>query len=103
MNQENIIATRKNKVIYREGDNCIKLFDKELYQDRDFLCKRFCDIYIDCEQLDVESLVIKINGLDSLLSYFIVAEKAWRKKSDVYREDCIIALYKIMRQIKIGM
>ena len=44
--------------------------------------------------------VVKINGLESLLSNFIVAEKAWRKKSNVYREDCIIALYKIIRQIK---
>ena len=44
--------------------------------------------------------VIKINALESLLSNFIVAEKALRKKANFYREDCIIALYKIMRQIK---
>ena len=29
MKLENIIATRKNKTIFREGDNCIKLFDNE--------------------------------------------------------------------------
>ena len=28
MNKENIIALRKNKTIYRDGDKCVKLFCK---------------------------------------------------------------------------
>ena len=28
MSEKNIIALRKNKTIYREGDKCIKLFEK---------------------------------------------------------------------------
>ena len=27
MKLENVIAVRKNKVIYRDGENCIKLFN----------------------------------------------------------------------------
>ena len=29
MNLENVIAQRKNKTIYRDGDKCIKGFDAE--------------------------------------------------------------------------
>ena len=36
MKFDNVVATSKNKVIYRDGDNCVKLFD-ELYSKADVL------------------------------------------------------------------
>ena len=36
MKFDTVVATSKNKVIYRDGENCIKLFD-ELYSKADVL------------------------------------------------------------------
>ena len=36
MNLSNVISVRKNKKIYRDGDNCIKVFD-ESYSKADVL------------------------------------------------------------------
>ena len=72
MNQENIIATRKNKVIYREGDNCIKLFDKE-FSKIDVLNEALNQARIEETGLYIPKIkeVLTIDGKWAIVSEYI--------------------------------
>ena len=47
--------------------------------------------------------VIKLKSAENILSEFIGAESAWRQKSTVYREECMISIYRIIRRIRLEL
>ena len=68
----NIIATRKNKVIYRDGDKCIKVFD-ENYSKADVLNEALNQARIEETGLNIPKIlgVDMIDGKWAIISEFI--------------------------------
>lgn len=72
MKLENIIATRKNKTIFREGDNCIKLFDNE-FSKIDVLNEALNQARIEETGLYIPKIkeVLTIDGKWAIVSEYI--------------------------------
>lgn len=47
-----------------------------------------------------EPRVFTVKSCESMISDFAFAENAWRGRSSVLREDCLISLYRIIRRLK---
>ena len=45
MNLETVIAERKNKVIYRDGDRCVKVFNRSLTSSTSLSTRRVWRIW----------------------------------------------------------
>ena len=97
------LVCKSGDCIFLPQGSCYTVSSSEANFERSMHSEK-CGVYAInfkiSEEYTYHPLVVKINGLDRALSNFTVAENAWRKKATVYREDCIIALYKIIRQIK---
>ena len=72
MNTENIIATRPHKVIYRDGDRCIKAFDQE-FSKADILNEALNQARIELSGLPIPKLlgVTEVDGKWAIISEFI--------------------------------
>ncbi len=62
MKFDNIIAERKNKIVYRDGDRCIKLFDKD-FSKADVLNEALNQARVESTGLNIPS-IISVNILD---------------------------------------
>ena len=62
MNFDSIIATRPNKTVYRDGDNCIKVFDKD-YSKADVLNEALNQARVETTGLDIPGIVA-VNTVD---------------------------------------
>ena len=72
MNLENVIAQRKNKTIYRDGDKCIKVFDAE-YSKADVLNEALNQARIEETGLNIPRVlaVTTVDGKWAIVSEFI--------------------------------
>lgn len=72
MNLTNIIAKRKDKTVYRDGDMCIKLFD-ESYNTADVLNEALNQARIEETGLNIPKFreVVKIEGKWAIITDFI--------------------------------
>lgn len=72
MKFENTIAVRKNKVIYRDGDNCIKLFNSE-FSKIDVLNEALNQARIEETGLNIPKIkeVLTIDGQWAIVSEYI--------------------------------
>ena len=72
MKLDNIVSTRKNKVIYRDGDACIKVFD-ESYSKADVLNEALITARIEETGLNIPKLreVTVIDGKWAIVSDYI--------------------------------
>lgn len=72
MKLENIIAIRKNKTIYREGDNCVKLFNSE-FSKKDVLNEALNQARIEEIGLHIPKIkeVLTIDGQWAIVSEYI--------------------------------
>lgn len=72
MNFDQVIAVRKNKTIYRDGDRCIKLFDTE-YSKADVLNEALNQARIEETGLNIPKIleVTTIDGKWAIVSEFI--------------------------------
>ncbi len=72
MNFDQVIAVRKNKTIYRDGDRCIKLFDTE-YSKADVLNEALNQARIEETGLNIPKIleVTMIDGKWAIVSEFI--------------------------------
>jgi len=72
MNFDQVIAVRKNKTIYRDGDRCIKLFDAE-YSKADVLNEALNQARIEETGLNIPKIleVTTIDGKWAIVSEFI--------------------------------
>ncbi len=72
MNLNNIIAERKNKTIYRDGDNCIKVFDAE-FSKADVLNEALNQARVENIGLNVPKIkeVCTIDGKWAIVSEYI--------------------------------
>ena len=72
MNLENVIAQRKNKTIYRDGDKCIKVFDEE-YSKADVLNEALNQARIEETGLNIPRVlaVTTVDGKWAIVSEFI--------------------------------
>ena len=62
MNLDRVIAVRNNKTIYREGDNCIKVFD-EHYSKADVLNEALNQARIEETGLNIP-MVLEVTMVD---------------------------------------
>ena len=69
MKQENVIALRKNKTIYRDGDKCVKLFAKG-YSKADILNEALNQARIEETGLNIPKIkeVLTIDGQWAIVS-----------------------------------
>ena len=72
MNLENVIAQRKNKTIYRDGDKCIKVFDAE-YSKADVLNEALNQARIEETGLNIPHVlaVTTVDGKWAIVSEYI--------------------------------
>lgn len=72
MKLDTVIAVRKNKTIYRDGDRCIKIFDKD-YSKADILNEALNQARIEETGLNIPRVleVTTINGMWAIVSDFI--------------------------------
>lgn len=72
MNMENIICRRKNKVIYRDGDKCIKVFDAD-FSKADILNEALNQARIEQTGLNIPKIlgVTVVEGKWAIISEFI--------------------------------
>ncbi|MGM9589071.1 MAG: phosphotransferase family protein [Faecousia sp.] len=72
MNPENIIATRPNKVVYREGDRCIKVFNAD-FSKADILNEALNQARIEETGLHIPKIlgVTMIDGQWAIITEFI--------------------------------
>lgn len=72
MQSKNTIAVRKNKIIYREGDNCIKLFDTN-FSKIDVLNEALNQARIEETGLNIPKIkeVLTIDGKWAIVSEYI--------------------------------
>jgi len=72
MNLQNVIAQRKNKTIYRDGDKCIKVFDAE-YSKADVLNEALNQARIEETGLNIPRVlaVTTVDGKWAIVSEFI--------------------------------
>ena len=72
MSEKNIIASRKNKTIYREGDKCIKLFEKG-YSKSDILNEALNQARIEETSLNIPRIleVTTIDGCWAIVLEYI--------------------------------
>lgn len=72
MNLENVIATRTGKTIYRDGDNCIKLFDAE-FSKANILNEALNQARIEETNLNIPKIkeVTMIDGKWAIVSQYI--------------------------------
>ena len=72
MNMENIIARRKNKVIYRDGDKCIKVFDAD-FSKADILNEALNQAMIEETGLNIPKIlgVTMVEGKWAIITEFI--------------------------------
>ena len=72
MNLENVIAQRKNKTIYRDGDKCIKVFDAE-YSKADVLNEALNQARIEETGLNIPRVlaVTTVDGKWAIVSEYI--------------------------------
>ena len=72
MNLENVIAQRKNKTIYRDGDKCIKVFDAE-YSKSDVLNEALNQARIEETGLNIPRVlaVTTVDGKWAIVSEYI--------------------------------
>ncbi|MBQ8292471.1 MAG: phosphotransferase [Bacilli bacterium] len=72
MKFENVIAVRKNKTIYRDGDNCVKLFDLE-FSKKDVLNEALNQARIEEIGLHIPKIkeVLTIDGKWAIVSEYI--------------------------------
>ena len=72
MNLNNVIAERKNKTIYRDGDNCIKVFDAE-FSKADVLNEALNQARVENIGLNVPKIkeVCTIDGKWAIVSEYI--------------------------------
>ena len=72
MNLQNVIAQRKNKTIYRDGDKCIKVFDEE-YSKADVLNEALNQARIEETGLNIPRVlaVTTVDGKWAIVSEFI--------------------------------
>jgi len=72
MKLDNIISVRKNKVIYRDGDKCIKVFNEE-YSKADVLHEALTQARIEETGLNIPKVheVIVVDGKWAIVSDFI--------------------------------
>lgn len=75
MELKNVIATRKNKKVYRDGDNCIKLFDED-FSKVDVLNEALNQARVESTGLNVPKIkeVCTIDGKWAIISEFIEGE-----------------------------
>ena len=72
MNLENIIAVRKNKTVYKDGDKCIKMFDTD-YSKADVLNEALNQARVEETGLNIPKIkeVVVIDGKWAIVSEFI--------------------------------
>ena len=72
MKLDKVISVRKNKVIYRDGDKCIKVFD-ESYSKADVLNEALITARIEETGLNIPKLleVTVVDGKWAIVSEFI--------------------------------
>ena len=72
MNLDRIIAVRTNKTVYRDGDNCVKLFDED-FSKVDVLNEALNQARVEETGLNVPKIieVTKIDGKWAIVSEFI--------------------------------
>ena len=72
MNMENIIATRPNKVIYREGSHCIKVFNED-FSKADILNEALNQARIEETGLNIPKIlgVTMVDGKWAIITEFI--------------------------------
>ena len=72
MNLDNVISVRKNKVIYRDGDACIKVFD-ESYSKADVLNEALITARIEETGLNIPKLreVTVVDGKWAIVSDYV--------------------------------
>ena len=75
MNFENVIATRKNKTIYRDGDRCIKLFSED-FSKADVLNEALNQARIETTGLHIPKIleVTTIDGKWAIISEYIAGK-----------------------------
>jgi len=84
LNLSNVIATRSNKTIYRDGDKCIKLFDKD-FSKADVLNEALNQARVEDTELNVPK-ILEVTMIDG--SWVIVCEYINGKTlSDIITED----------------
>lgn len=87
---KNIIAERKNKTIYREGDNCVKLFNSE-FSKKDVLNEALNQARIEEIGLNIPKIkeVLTIDGQWAIVSEYIEGKtlaKLMEENPDKYEE-----------------
>ena len=90
MKFENIIAERKNKTIYRENDNCVKLFNSE-FSKKDVLNEALNQARIEEIGLHIPKIkeVLTIDGQWAIVSEYIEGKtlaKLMEENPDKYDE-----------------
>ena len=72
MNLDNVIATRKNKTIYRDGDRCIKVFDAD-YSKADVLNEALNQARIEETGLNIPHIleVTMVDGKWAIVTQYI--------------------------------
>lgn len=72
MKLENVLAERKNKAIYKDGDKAVKIFD-ECYPKSDILNEALNQARVEETELNVPALqeITKIDGKWAIISTFI--------------------------------
>ena len=72
MKLENVIAVRKHKTIYRDGDRCVKVFDKD-YSKADVLNEALNQARIEETGLDIPKIleVTMVEGKWAIITEFI--------------------------------
>ena len=75
MNLDNVIATRKNKTVYRDGDKCIKVFDAQ-YSKADVLNEALNQARIEETGLNIPKIleVTVIDGKWAITSEYIAGK-----------------------------
>jgi tRNA A-37 threonylcarbamoyl transferase component Bud32 len=103
VNLNNVIATRKNKTVFRDGNLAIKLFDNE-YSKSDVLNEALNQSRVEETGLPIPKLheVTKINGKWAIISDFINGKtmSAILKENPENENECIGRLVDIQIEIQ---
>ena len=91
MKLDNIIVVRENKTLYRDGENCIKVFDTD-YSKADVLNEALNQARIEETGLKIPKIleVTMIDGKWAILSEFIPGKTL----SQLMKEDPDVCLQK---------
>ncbi len=95
MKLDRIIAVRTGKTVYRDGDNCVKVFDKD-YSKADVLSEALNQARVEETGLNIPKIkeVTMIDGKWAIISEFIPGKTLARlMEEDPERKDEYLALF----------